>query len=72
MLCTLQSTGHAIFFLQQLLFLHSSDLWTCAGRSNYSGCDGWEEDLIFKGGLGAGRKSNPGGLSGASFICNLN
>jgi hypothetical protein len=23
---------------------------------------GWEEDLIFKGGLGAGRKSNPGGL----------
>jgi len=26
------------------------------------GYDGWEEDLIFLGGIGAGRKSNPGGL----------
>ena len=30
---------------------------------------GWEEDLIFKGGLGAGRKSNPGGLVALTVIC---
>jgi len=28
------------------------------------GYEGWEEDLIFLGGRGAGRKSNPGGLAG--------
>jgi hypothetical protein len=32
------------------------------------GSDGREEDLIFKGGLGAGRKSNPGGLPALTVI----
>jgi hypothetical protein len=35
------------------------------------GYGGWDEDLIFLGGRGAGRKSNPGGLLDRSFICKL-
>jgi hypothetical protein len=34
--------------------------------------DGWEEDLLFLGGRGAGGKANQGGLPGASVIGNLN
>ena len=36
MLCTLHSTAYAIFFLQQLLFLHGSDLHGCTGKTCFS------------------------------------
>jgi len=36
-----------------------------------NGFKGWEEDLIFLGGLGVGRKSNPGGLVALTVICKI-
>jgi len=35
------------------------------------GYGGWEEDLIFLGGRGAGRKSNPGGLLALTVACKI-